>query len=267
MHHHLSCFAAFPVVALLAAAADRPALSGPPAADAGVRPVLVELFTSQGCSSCPPADRLLGRLGAEDGGHVIALAFHVDYWNHGGWSDPFSSRRWSQRQERYARRFHLDAPYTPQAVIEGAVEMVGSRETDLRSAIAARAARPAAVLAVRVFPAASGVRVDVDVERAGAVLEKKLDLMVAVFETGLVTPVKGGENGGRTLRNDDVVRDLSRAARLAAGGPARTEQTVEIRPEKEWNRDALGVAVFLQDPNSLEIFGAAQTLLPSIAVR
>jgi len=263
----LSRFRAFPIVALLAAAAARPAASGPLEADSGARPVLVELFTSQGCSSCPPADRLLGRLGTEDGGRVIALAFHVDYWNHGGWFDPFSSRRWSQRQERYARRFHLDAPYTPQAVIEGAVQMVGSRETDLRSAVAARAARPAAVLAVRVFPVASGVRVDVDVERAGAVLEKKLDLMVAVFETGLVTPVKGGENGGRTLRNDDVVRDLSKAGRLAAGGPARAAQSVEIPLGKEWNRDALGVAAFLQDPSSLEIFGAARTLVPPVAVR
>jgi hypothetical protein len=263
----LSLFPAFPIAALLAVAAARPAASGSLAGDAGSRPVLVELFTSQGCSSCPPADRLLGRLGAEAGGHVIALAYHVDYWNRLGWTDPFSSRRWSQRQETYARRFHLDAPYTPQAVVDGAVEMVGSREADLRAAIAARAARPGAVLTVRVSPAGAGIRVDVDVERTCAVWEKKLDVMVAVFETGLVTPVKRGENGGRTLRNDDVVRDLSRAARLAASGPARSAQTVEIPLGKEWNRGALGVVAFLQDPTSLEIFGAAETDLASIAAR
>lgn len=263
----LSRFPAFPIVALLAALVSRPAVAGSPAGDPGGRPVIVELFTSQGCSSCPPADRLLGRLGAEDGGHVIALAFHVDYWNHLGWSDPFSSRRWSDRQAQYARRFHLEAPYTPQAVIDGAVEMVGSRETDLRSAIAARAARPAAALAVRVSPAGAGIRVDVDVDRTGPVREKKLDLMIAVFETGLVTPVKRGENGGRTLRDDDVVRDLSRAGRLAAGGPARSTQTVTIALEKQWNRGALGVAAFLQDPTSLEIFGAAETRLDSIDAR
>ncbi|HWC65845.1 MAG TPA: DUF1223 domain-containing protein, partial [Thermoanaerobaculia bacterium] len=87
--------------------------------------VLVELFTSQGCSSCPPADRILGRLGGEPG--VIPLAFHVDYWNHAGWSDPFSRHAWSVRQQAYVRRFRLDAEYTPQAVVDGAAQLVGSR--------------------------------------------------------------------------------------------------------------------------------------------
>jgi hypothetical protein len=227
------------------------------------RPVVVELFTSQGCSSCPPADRLLSRLMTEMPGRVIPLAFHVDYWNRGGWTDPFSSHRWSERQGAYARKFHLEAPYTPQAVIDGAVEMVGSREDRVRAAIASDAAKPSAAVTMHLAPEAARVRVDVDVDRPDALRQKKLDLMIAIYETGLSTAVERGENGGRTLHDDVVVRALTRATRISAGGPAQARGTAEMALEKGWNRGGLGVAAFLQDPWSLEIFGAAAMALPA----
>jgi hypothetical protein len=98
--------------------------------------VLIELFTSEGCSSCPPADRLLEKLAAENNDKVYVLSFHVDYWNYIGWKDPFSQARFSQRQRNYARQFSLESIYTPQMVVNGVAEFVGSDEQKLRAAIA-----------------------------------------------------------------------------------------------------------------------------------
>ena len=100
------------------------------AGDAAGGPVLLELFTSQGCSSCPPADRLLTRLAGDRklAGQVIPLSFHVDYWDYIGWQDPFASPRWSERQRQYGRAFHSNRVYTPQLVINGRTECVGSQE-------------------------------------------------------------------------------------------------------------------------------------------
>src|SRR5262245_60801676 len=128
MRNRLTAAAAVLAISSLAA---RPAGAGddPPAA---VHPVVVELFTAQGCSSCPPADRLLTELGGNGGGGIIPLAFHVDYWNHDGWTDPFSSAEWTKRQAAYARRLGLQQVYTPQAVVDGSVELIGSRAPELR---------------------------------------------------------------------------------------------------------------------------------------
>src|SRR5882762_10627417 len=113
-------------------------------------PIVVELFTSEGCSSCPPADALLSRLrqsGAVEGAEVLILGEHVDYWNHLGWADRFSSAGLTQRQGEYARRFNLDSGYTPQMVIDGHAELVGNDERGVRRqlALAAHAPKPAQV--------------------------------------------------------------------------------------------------------------------------
>ncbi len=222
-------------------------------------PVLVELFTSQGCSSCPPADRLLTELGAADAGRVVPLSFHVDYWNHAGWTDPFSSHSWTERQVEYMRAFHLEAPYTPQAVVDGASQVVGSDASALRSAIAAAQSRPAAGIALRLAPGASKVEVDAAVDLPESLRVRRWELQVAVFETGLVTSVGKGENGGRTLHNDYVVRALTSAGKVEK--PATLKTTVRL--DKGWDRSHLGVAAFLQDPKTLEIRGASVKLLGS----
>jgi hypothetical protein len=237
----------------------------PDAADASRPPehaVVVELFTSQGCSSCPPADRLLESLGAESAGRVVPLAFHVDFWDSLGWKDPFSRHAWTERQTDYARAFRSQNVYTPQAIVDGRVEMVGSDAGKLRSAIASSAARPAGRISLELQPAASQVLVRVDVERPETLRSRKLDLMIALYETGLVTAVGKGENGGSTLRNDYVVRVLRRAGRLSSAD-SHKEFREEISIEKGWDRARLGVAAFLQDPSSLEICGAgARPLAP-----
>lgn len=226
-------------------------------------PVLVELFTSQGCSSCPPADRLLGRLasaGAAGEVAVIPLSFHVDYWNYIGWTDPFSSAEWSKRQSSYAESFGSSRVYTPQLVVNGRRDCVGSNEQRVREEIE-RAAREAAGgrLKLEITPGgdtrALSLEIEARVDQATA--GERWSVMVAVFENDLETPVSRGENGGRTLRNSHVVRTLTEAFSMPAQpGSQRTEQ-LRIDLDEAWDRDRLGVAVFLQDPESRHIHGAA----------
>lgn len=239
-----------------------------PAVSAAGHAVVVELFTSQGCSSCPPADRLLTKLGEAGGPPIIPLAFHVDIWNHIGWSDPFSARTWTERQVGYAKRFGLDQLSTPQAVVDGGTQLVGSDERGLRAAIAAAASKPAVDIALRVEPAsgASKIRVDADVDVPATLKGRTLDLMLALFETGLVTPVGRGENEGQTLHNDYVVRRLVRAARLSGDKPGKTRNGETFSVDKGWDRSHLGVAAFLQDPATLEIRGASARPLAAAAV-
>lgn len=223
------------------------------------RAVVVELFTSQGCSSCPPADRLLSDLGRRGSETLVPLAYHVDFWNHIGWADPFSSAEWTKRQESYARRLGVDGLYTPQAVVDGSVELVGSDAAALESAIAAASSRPAASIALRLEPRPSAVFVEAAVEIPRSLRDRTWDLMLAVYETGLSTAVGRGENGGRTLRNDYVVRSLRRASRVKDS----SRVSAELNLGRGWNPAHLGVAAFLQDPNTLEIRGAGARLIPA----
>jgi hypothetical protein len=236
--------------------------AGTGAAPAVSGPVVVELFTSQGCSSCPPADRLLTQLGRDPrlAGRVVPLAFHVDYWNHIGWQDPFSSPRWSARQQAYARAFGSNRIYTPQLVVGGRSECVGSEEGQARRAIGtALGAEPAGQVSLAVATPSPGGHLHV---MLGAKLVRPagkgdLDLWVAIYETGLTTPVKAGENAARTLHDDYVVRRLDKAFSLppAVGTERTAEMTVEL--DRRWKVAEMGVAAFLQDPATLAIHGAA----------
>ncbi len=234
----------------------------PSAAGAGAV-VVLELFTSQGCSSCPPADALLSGLGGSEQWRerVVPLAYHVDYWDGIGWRDPFSQPAWTQRQQAYARAFGAGQVYTPQIVINGGTECVGSQERCVLQAIEqSRARAPEGRVALslnRPEPGGRTVQVRVTAERSPGLSERELRLMVAVFESGLTTPVARGENAGRTLRNDFVVRRLVEAFRLSPNEGTRGEGGVLLVLEAGWNAEALGVAAFLQDAGSLEIHGAA----------
>ena len=253
------------VVALVSTLAG----AGPGKAQAAAgAPVLVELFTSQGCSSCPSADRLLSRLAKEPGlaGRVIPLSFHVDYWNYIGWQDPFSSQRWSGRQQSYARAFRSNRVYTPQMVVNGSSDCVGSDEGQVMQRIrAALAAPPPGQLALRLASAGGAVKVGVDASLAAPGAKHDLDVVVALYETGLSTPVERGENASRTLRNDYVVRRLEKAFTLPAAGGSKRSGEVTLPVDGGWKRSALGVAAFLQDPVTLQIYGAAARPLTAAA--
>jgi hypothetical protein len=253
----LAVLTAFAVPSL----AEAPPPGGDSPSGAPGHAVVVELFTSQGCMTCPPADQLLSNLGQQSGGRVVPLAFHVDFWNQLGWKDPFSKHAWTERQEAYSRALRVGRMYTPQAVVNGRSEVIGSDASRLQSAVATAAARPAATIGLELAPADSRVSVRAQVDLPEELQGRKLDLMVALFETGLVTAVGRGENGGKTLHNDYVVRELRKVGRLAPKGLPKTQHTADIGLEKEWDRGKLGVAAFVQDPASLEILGASSALL------
>lgn len=212
---------------------------------AGDAPVVVELFTSQGCSSCPPADALLRRIAADPKlrGKVIPLAYHVDYWNHLGWRDPYSSREWSQRQGDYVRAMKLASAYTPQIVVNGARELVGSNSFGVYRAIEAESRRK------------HDGQVSVRIDREHAIVRAQtaqpgLELVIVTFENGVAdTKVARGENGGRTLVNDAIVRSLTRVD----AQPGRAiEQRVALG-------GANGAAAFLQQDGTRRIVAAAMT--------
>jgi hypothetical protein len=176
-------------------------------------PLVIELFTSQGCSSCPPADALLGKLaaaGQSEGRPIVALSFHVDYWNDLGWADPFSTPTWTARQQQYARALGDRSVYTPELVVGGAAGMVGSEASAVTHAIAA-APKQHALAATAVWTA-DAITVD-------ATAPEGADVWVAVWEDAAQTHVTRGENSGESLRGDRVVRKLERVA--AAGHTAK----------------------------------------------
>jgi hypothetical protein len=231
--------------------------SGGPAAapvPAGT-PVLVELFTSEGCSSCPPADRLLARLAAEQpvpGALIVPLSLHVDYWNRLGWADPFSSAAFTERQGAYAARFSgAGRVYTPQMVVDGSAEFVGSDERAARRAIGAAARASRAF--VRAVPLnGSSVRVSVAGAPPGA------DVVLAVVEDGLSSDVTRGENAGKTLTHEAVTRALVAAGRTDARG--RFDASVSVPTGPGTRR----VLAFAQEHGAGRVLGAsAPRPLPS----
>ena len=261
------------VLAVLLTAACGPAAAERAAAgDAAIlseAPVLLELFTSQGCSSCPPADRLLSELAADPSlaGEVVPIAFHVDYWNHIGWTDPFSSERWSQRQRRYAGELEEGHVYTPQLVVNGRRHLVGSRRGAVLEAVReARGQAPAARLELGVGEAAGGtLPVTVSARLVRDAGERPLTLWVALWQDGLVTPVSRGENADRVLRDDRVVRSLVRAAEVSAERGSEVTARVELPLGADWPHADLGVAAFLQESAAGPVHAAAAARLQAAA--
>lgn len=217
-------------------------------------PVVVELFTSEGCSSCPPADALLSELVRTQpvpGVRVIALSEHVTYWNDLGWKDPFSSATFTDRQAEYVHRFGLRSNYTPQMVIDGRAEMVGSRRESVLEAIRDAAREPKAQVAVTRL---GDSKLDVTV---GAVPAGRgpIDVYLAIVENDLSSEVGRGENHGRTLRHDSVVRELHRLGQLDASGSFHAEARLEA--SNGWKRPNLEAVVFVQRRRDGSVAGVA----------
>lgn len=230
--------------------AAMPGAGTPPAV--ARKAVVVELFTSEGCSSCPPADALLGRLRQEkfvDGLEVVPLGLHVDYWNFQGWTDRFSSDAYSRRQEKYAERFRIEGPYTPQMVVDGALQFTGSDAQRARQAILQAAQHPQLSNIEISFPGADKLLVKVKAEAGNSG-----EVMMAVTEDNLSTKVRAGENDGRELRHAAVVRELRSLGRLHDGS---FEAGVPLKLQRDWKREDLRLVVFVQDPVTWSIAGAA----------
>lgn len=219
------------------------------------RAVVVELFTSEGCSSCPPADELLGHLRQDLSAknvQVIPLGFHVDYWNSLGWKDRFSSAEYTQRQEQYTQSLKVDGPYTPEMVVDGAVEFVGNDAGRAQSTIRQQAAQLAEAQVTIASAGADQLKVQVKGPTGNALV------MLAITEDNLSTQVGSGENGGRTLHHAAVVRELRQVGTLKNG---TMETTVPLKLEKDWKRNDLRAVVLVQNGPSGKIEGAASVAL------
>jgi hypothetical protein len=219
-------------------------------------PVVVELFTSEGCSSCPPADALLAELAGErtTGTRVVALSEHVDYWDGPEWRDRFSSPLFTRRQEAYAKRLGLSSVYTPQLVVAGRINALGSDRRAAQAAIEAAAREPSGRVTARIVPGAGAeLSVAVDATWPRSVTA---DVLVAVVQDRATTKVSGGENAGRTLEHVAVARSLM----VVGSGAGAFSGTVVVR-----RMDAAPGAhlvVFVQEREGGPIHGATMLALP-----
>lgn len=216
---------------------------------------VVELFTSEGCSSCPPADWLLADL-ARDGASVYALAFHVDYWDGLGWPNPFASADWTARQEAYARAFGVRGLYTPQMVVQGTDAFNGTDEDRARSDIARSLAKQAPVRLSLRARGAGPQTVAVEVDAPGAPARATVD--VAVVQREATTAVRAGENAGRTLHHVDVVRAWATAT--VSSSPLTLHLPASLR-----RVDGEIIAVVQGPPGGsggMPVLGAARAALP-----
>jgi hypothetical protein len=254
------------LIAALGALTATLAQGGPRLSPSGAtQPVLVELYTSEGCSSCPPADRLLEELSADQpiaGAHVVALGEHVDYWDDLGWPDRFSAQAFTARQSKSQRlAFGSSTIYTPQVVVDGVLEAVGSDVDAVRAAIARAARQPKAEVRVTTAaPIDGAIPVTVAVDLGATPSDETADVLLAVTEDGLSTDVQGGENRGRTLTHTAVVR------RLAAIGVVRTGElakqlTTSIRLDPDWRAQNLRLVAFVQERRSRQVRGMAEVAL------
>ncbi len=220
------------------------------------RPVLVELFTSEGCSSCPPADQLLAELDARqpiEGAQVIVLSEHVTYWDHEGWRDPYSLDEVTDRQKRYDDEFGVGEVYTPQAVVDGAVQVLGSDGQKLAHAVSAATADTKEDLAIE-NAAWTGDGVSFAIRHGDLTAGKSKQQLVAVLaEDETVTPVKSGENAGKTLRNIAVVRTLKELNSTTEG-----VLTLKLPGEEKHATGPVRLVVFATDKHSGRVLGVAE---------
>ncbi len=207
---------------------------------------VLELFTSEGCSSCPPADNLLPELAKLDA-NVIPLSFHVDYWNRLGWTDPFSNNRFSERQREYGEQLHLESIYTPQLVVNGEYELVGSNSALATSSIK-KALMEKATVKININKVVNkngtlfiNCTVDGDI--------KKVDLIATIVQKQAMMNVKAGENKGLKLIHTNVVRSFFQK-------PAQQKMEFEMSLPKDLADDNKEIILYARQKNDLKIIGA-----------
>jgi len=219
---------------------------------------VVELFTSDGCSSCPPADAALAELATsarKSGARVFPLAFHVDYFNNLGWADRYSDPAYSSRQSDYARSLNFDDVYTPQMIVNGTDQFVGSDRDSIKRTVSAALSKPApATVAVKVSSNAAGLNeISYTVTGAGP----NAVANIAVVERGLISNIGGGENAGRVLPEENVVRWF-RSVIISADG----KNQIEVPRLNDVNFKNASVIVYAQEPANGPVLGAASADFP-----
>ena len=249
--HYKSIFPVF-LLCILGVPRSNPAS----AAESGPTPILVELFTAEGCSDCPPADAFLRTLDSKQpvpGAQLIVLEEHVDYWDDQGWRDPFSSHALTLRQNNYVYRMRLASPYTPQMVIDGAYQFVGSDRGSARKAFESARSQPK--IAVRITSPKlenhqAVLHVDTDL------LPAKADVLVAVAADHAESQVLRGENRGHHLEHVAIVKSIDKVGKAEKGQAFSKDVNISVKELPQMSR----MIVFLQEPNQGKILGAAVEL-------
>jgi hypothetical protein len=217
--------------------------------------VLVELFTSEGCSSCPPADALLKLVNGSqtNGGQlVVGVSEHVTYWNSLGWADPYSSPAYTERQNAYSERFHLEGPYTPQMVINGAEQIVGSDHAALLHAVEKEDAESPRMSLRIVSISVAANTLTVNLTASGDVPKQGADLMAVLADDSDRSNVLRGENSGRLLAHVAVARSITRVAKVKTAG----DLTVQIPiPDSFQATPGHHLILFAQTPGNGRVLG------------
>jgi len=228
-------------------------------------PVLVELFTSEGCSSCPPADALLEKLDRSqpvNHAELVVLSEHVDYWNDIGWKDPYSSHEYSERQSAYAAHFRRGGIYTPQMVIDGHFELVGSDERGAIQAIEneTKFATVSLTLSAIRFESNNKLSLHVESDPLGPSLPAhSAGLFLAIADDSDESKVSRGENAGRTLKHVAVLRTLVEVGRVGTSGKISRDLTVNF---KHQDQRSLRILAIIQEPSAGRVLGVASARLP-----
>ena len=224
-------------------------------------PVIVELFTSEGCSSCPPVDAFLRKVDALQpvkGVQVIGIEEHVDYWNHDGWVDPYSALQWTTRQEGYVMKFKDQTPFTPQMVVDGEQQIIRVTPAAVLEAIRTAAQQESVQVSIQAGAADGEHAQQFDIRvTPGSAKPPKADVWLAVTEEGLQADVTGGENKGSMLQHGSVVRSLEKIGAIPGKGGAAFAAAPRVKFKSGWKKPNLHVVVFVQDHKTLQIVGAA----------
>lgn len=240
-----------------------------PATTPASKTVVVELFTSEGCSDCPPADALLQRMEQQPihGVEIIPIEEHVDYWNQQGWIDPFSSVEWTTRQREYVLKVHGNSTFTPEMVVEGESQFVGSNGRAAQQAIEKAVSEPQTQITIGAGQADSknddtfAVTVG---KLVGSDSGDTAQVWLAVTEDGLHSSVTAGENAGHSLAHAAVLRSLHKIGVASAASDSNSfAGSAKVKFNSGWKRENLRVVVFVQDKKSLKILGAASTKVRS----
>jgi len=221
-------------------------------------PILVELFTSEGCSSCPPADALLQRMDAfqpVSGAHLIVLSEHVNYWDHDGWKDPYSSSSATERQNQYVRALGMETAYTPQFIVDGTSEFqIGDAAHATEAFQKAMTTHKVPVnLGSPIIEGTTVLRTRVDID--GTSERQNSDVYVAVALDHAESQVLRGENGGKRLKHVAVVQQLKRVGKLEKGGTFGQDVDLKLKPGTDSAN--LRIIVFVQESGPGRVVGAA----------
>ena len=252
------------IIVVLASALMLVAQTQPPApvdSSAARTPILVELFTSEGCSDCPPADAFLQDLDQQPfpGAEMIVLSEHVDYWNHDGWTDPYSSHFYSERQEAYASEFALRSVYTPQMVVDGSSQFVGSNQAEATKAFAAAVAAPKIGIRLSSLSLDSANALRARVETDALPSGHKADVYLAIALNHAESQVSAGENAGRRISHTAVVRIMNKVGSIQKDHAFA--QDIQVKLPSNLPADDLRVVAFVQQAHQGRILAVTMQAL------